>query len=55
MYTRQSQNTVAQFIYTRPIMDLCLEAERRLGDRVVKQWWDQDGLRLSGVRGVGET
>ena len=28
------QNKVAHFIATRPIMDLCLAAERRLGSRV---------------------
>ena len=30
---------LAQFITTRPIMDLCLEAERRPGSRVAKRWW----------------
>ena len=32
------QNTVAQSIATRPIMDLCLEAERSPGSRVANQW-----------------
>ena len=37
-YVSHLQNTVAQFIATRPIMDLCLAAERRSGSRVSKQW-----------------
>ena len=33
---------VAQFIASRPIMDLCLAAERRLGSQVAKQYYEQD-------------
>ena len=33
-YVSCRQNTVAQFIVTRPIMDLCLETEWRPGPRV---------------------
>ena len=43
-YVSLHQNTVAQLIATRPIMDLCLEVERRPESRVYKQWWDQEGL-----------
>ena len=32
------------------MIDLCLLAERRPGSRVAKQWWDQDGLGLKGMR-----
>ena len=49
-YTSHLHNTVAQFIATGPIMDLCLAVERRLGSRVSKQWWEQDGLDLEGMR-----
>ena len=35
---------VAQFISTRPIIDLCLEVERHPGDRVAKRWWDKKEL-----------
>ena len=45
-YISRRQNTVPQFITTRPIMDLCLTAECRLGSRVTKWWWDQDSLYL---------
>ena len=33
-YVSRLQNTVAQFIMTRPIMGLCMAAERRPGLRV---------------------
>ena len=36
-YVYLFQNTVAQFIATRPIMDLCLEDERRMGSRMAKR------------------
>ena len=46
LYTRRRNNMVVQFIATRPIMDLCLEAERRPGIRFPKWRWYQDGLRI---------
>ena len=33
-YVSRHQNTVAQYIVTRPIMDLCLAAKRSPGPRV---------------------
>ena len=48
-YVSLQQNTVAQFIATRPIMDLFLAEERRPGSRVDKWWWEQDGLDLEGM------
>ena len=38
-YVYRRQNTVAQYIATRPIMDLCLAEKQRLGPRVKMQWW----------------
>ena len=38
------QNTVAQFIATRPILGLCEVAERRRGTRVPQRWWEQPGI-----------
>ena len=35
-------------------MDLCLEAERRPGDRVAKRWRGQKILRFTGVQGEKE-
>ena len=49
-YVSHHQNTVAQYIATRPIMDLCLVANRRLRPRVKMGWWEQDGLDLEGMR-----
>ena len=37
-YVSPCHNTVSKFITTRPIMDLCLAAERRTGPRVSKRW-----------------
>ena len=39
-----------QYIETIPIMDLCMEAEQRLGTRMLTQWWYQECLDLEGVR-----
>ena len=38
-YISRCQNTVSQYISTRPILDLCLEADQRLVSRVTKKWW----------------
>ena len=37
-YVSCLQNTVAQYIATRPIMDLCLAAKRVMGP-IVAMWW----------------
>ena len=44
------QNTVAQYIVTRPIMDLCEETMHMLETWVMKMWWEQEGLDLEGAR-----
>ena len=49
-YISRRHNTVANFIATMPIMDLCLEATRRLGPRDAKRLWEQDRLDLEGMR-----
>ena len=43
-------NTVAQFIATRPILDLCEQATRQPGARVSWWWWEQTGIDLKGAR-----
>ena len=48
-YITQRQNTVAQYIATQPILELCEEAERRPGARVSKRWWEQEGINLAGA------
>ena len=44
------QNTVAQLIATRPILDLCKQATRRPGAQVSRRWWEQTGIDLKGDR-----
>ena len=41
---------VAQYIVTRPILDLCKQATRRPGARVSQRWWEQAGIDLEGAR-----
>ena len=38
------QNTVKQYIATRPLLDLCEEARAREGTRVPLRWWNQTGI-----------
>ena len=44
------QNTVAQFIATRPILGLCEVTERRRGTRVPRRWWEQRGIDWKAAR-----
>ena len=48
-YVFLCQNTIAQYIATKPIMDLCLAAKRRPGPRVAMRWWEKEGLDLEGM------
>ena len=43
-------NTMAQYIATGPIMDLCLESKWKPGPIVTMLWWEQGGLDLEGTR-----
>ena len=47
------QNTVAQYITTRPSLDLCKKLVQRLGAWVARRWWDQEVLDLVGARAEG--
>ena len=38
-YIFRRQNTVAQYIATQPILDLCEAAERKRGARFGVWWW----------------
>ena len=52
------QNTVAQYIATRPLLDLCEEARAREGTRVPMRWWNQTGIDWEAAKtrgGGGET
>ena len=44
------QNTVAQFIATRPILGLCEVTERRTGTRVPSRWWEQERIDCKAAR-----
>ena len=45
------QNKFAQYIATRPILDLCEQATQRLGARVSRRWWEQEGIDLDTAKG----
>ena len=47
---KRRQNTFAQYIATRPILDLCERATRRQGARVSRWWWEQAGIDLERAR-----
>ena len=47
---KRRQNTVAQYIATQPILDLCERSTQRLGARVSLQWWKQSGINLEGAK-----
>ena len=44
------QNTVAQYIATRPILDLYEQATQREGARVSWRCWYQEGIDLKAVK-----
>ena len=48
-YVLRRQNTDAQYIAMKPILDLCGEALHWPGTRVSNMWWEQEGLELVGV------
>ena len=48
LYISCRQNTVAQYIAARPIMDLCLAAEQNPRLRLSNQWWEQLDLDILG-------
>ena len=49
-YVLNRQNTVAQYILMRPILDLCKETAQIIGTWVLKRWWEQEGLYMAGLR-----
>ena len=48
------QNTVAQYIATRPLLDLCEGASAREGTRVPLRWWNQTGIDWEAAKARGE-
>ena len=49
-YITSRQNTGAQYIVMRPILDLCERSARRPGARVSKRWWERAGLDFEGSK-----
>ena len=43
---KRRQNTAAQYIVTRPILDLCEQNTQRAGERVYPRWWEQKGINM---------
>ena len=50
VYVTRRKNTVAQYIVTQPIMDLCNQSVRRPGVWMYRRWWEQEGLDLEGEK-----
>ena len=50
VYIALHQNTVAQYIVTCPIMDLCLAAERKPVIRLSRKWWEHPALDIMVIR-----
>ena len=48
-FTRR-QNTVAQYIVIRPILDLCERSTQRPGARVSRRRWEQVDINLEGAK-----
>ena len=48
------QNTVAQYIATRPLLDLCEGASAREGTRVPLRWWNQKDIDWETAKARGE-
>ena len=46
VYIARHQNTVAQYIATRPIMDLYLVENRNPGMRLSRRWWEQPAMDI---------
>ena len=49
-YITRGQNMVAQYVATRPLMDLCERSSRRPWSRVSRRWSEQAGIDLEGAK-----
>ena len=43
-YVLRRQNTVAQYIFMQPILDLCEKTVHRPVLWVARRWWEQEGV-----------
>ena len=49
-YVLKRHNMVTQYITTRPILNLCDNMVRRLGEWVDRRWWEQEVFVLAVAR-----
>ena len=54
VYITRGHNTVAQYIVTRKILEICVETERRERSHVTNWWSEQGGVNLTGVQAATE-
>ena len=47
------QNTVAQYIATRPLLDLCVGVRAREGAKVTLRWWEQAVINWEKAKAKG--
>ena len=52
VYISHRKNMVAQYIATRPIMDLCLAEDWKPGLCLPRRWWDHTALYILWIRAV---
>ena len=52
-YVLKRHNTVAQYITTRPILDLFEKTVRRTGALIARRRWEQEILEILGTCGGG--
>ena len=50
VYIARRQNTAAQYIANRPIMELCLAPERKPWLHLSRRWWDHPALDILVIR-----
>ena len=55
VYIARRQNTVAKYIATCPIMDLCLAAELNMRMRISRRWWEQPAPDILEMRARNAT
>ena len=49
-YIRRQQNTAAQYIAKKSLLELCKVSERALGEQLEMWWWKQAGFDLKEAR-----
>ena len=44
VYINRRQNTMVDYVATRPLLDLCMECDRLDGSSRATLWWEQDNV-----------